>query len=193
MMGISKEAALKRVMPKLMDSDMVETTTAVLAKAEYSVVARAAVLDEQIDAGVVDSPETVEDRQDELQGLMSALIQEEVSEWWLDEIAPKRYDNPERLEPYLGIDPEEWQTKIEQKAKMYRQRGAEGSDATLMAHHVRETFGVSIDRFEREVVEWSVGEAATQVFAGNFEDVATLLDQLLERHGAEPPEIDHES
>ena len=47
-------------------------------------------------------------------------------------------------------------------------------------HHVQQTFGVDLETFEERVVNWSSGEEAERIFAGNFRAVRRSMERVTE-------------
>jgi hypothetical protein len=135
----------------------------------------------------VDRP-GVDDRREELLGAVEAMTNGDLRAWFFSSEGPaaRWLDQPEDAAAYADLEPEEWRDQIERWADTYRSQGVgdDLSDGDVAARHVERKFGVDIDTFEQQVVEWSPGAALEHVVARRFVAVeqnirhmARILDQ----------------
>ncbi|WP_379823409.1 hypothetical protein [Haloplanus ruber] len=121
-------------------------------------------------------------REEQLLGLADALADDRMEDWWLDEVAAGHLDDPDRAADYLGMDREAWVDQIATWGENYRQAApdhVEGmTDAQIADLHVRETFGIPLREFTREVVDWTRGEAVEGVLAGNLSSTTSSIHRV---------------
>ena len=170
----------QRMMNQLLDSGMTENLTEVLASAENELLTTAKRMEEAHGTETLGELPTVEERQAALKRLIEALVTDSVDDVWMEQIAPALLENPEKAEGYLGMETEDWEAQIQRWAEFYRSKGASGDDRELAEHHVQQTFGVDLETFEERVVDWSSGEEAERIFAGNFRAVRNSMEQVTE-------------
>lgn len=170
----------QRMMNQLLDSGMTENLTSVLARAEHELLTTAKRMEEAHGTETLGALPTVEERQHALKRLIEALVTDSVDDVWMEQIAPALLENPGKVESYLAMDDEEWEAQVERWAAFYRENGAEGDDHNLAEHHVQQTFGVDLQTFEERVVNWSRGEEAERIFAGNFRAVRRSMERVTE-------------
>jgi len=170
----------QRMMNQLLDSGMTENLTSVLARAEHELLTTAKRMEEAHGTETLGDLPTVEDRQAALKRLIEALVTDSVDDVWMEQIAPALLDEPEKARGYLGMSDDEWESQIGGWAEFYRENGADGDDRTLAEHHVQQQFGVDLDTFEDRVVNWSRGEEAERIFAGNFRAVRRSMERVTE-------------
>ena len=170
----------QRMMNQLLDSGMTQNLTSVLARAEHELLTTAKRMEEAHGTETLGDLPTVEERQHALKQLIEALVTDSVDAVWMEQIAPALLDEPEKAESYLAMDDEEWTAQVERWADFYRENGATGDGRDLADHHVQQTFGISLDTFEERVVNWSRGEEAERIFAGNFRAVRRSMERVTE-------------
>jgi hypothetical protein len=170
----------QRMMKQLLDSGMTENLTEVLASAENELLTTAKRMEEAHGTETLGELPTVEERQAALKRLIEALVTDSVDDVWMEQIAPALLDEPEKARSYLAMDESEWADQIERWAEFYRENGAEGDDRALAEHHVQQTFGVDLETVEERVVDWSSGEEAERIFAGNFRAVRRSMERVTE-------------
>lgn len=170
----------KRMMNELLGSSVSNSLTRVLAEAENELLTAAKAMEKAHGTETLGELPTVDERQAALQQLIEALVTDSVDEVWMQQVAPALLDEAERAEGYLAMDEEDWSDQIQRWAEGYRQNGADGDDRELAEHHVQSTFGVDLGTFEERVVNWSRGEEAERIFAGNFRAVRRSMERVTE-------------
>jgi hypothetical protein len=129
----------------------------------------------------------VDERVDELAALVAGLRNHDIREAWLEHWGPDLPEDANDPSPYMGLDADEWTSKRQQWAERYRQEGGDGlaqlSDRRLADAHVRSQFGVSLAEFEREIVEWSRGDALREAVSGPHLRTEDALDAALDATG----------
>ena len=170
----------QRMMNQLLDSGMTENLTSVLARAEHELLTTAKRMEEAHGTETLGDLPSVEERQGALKRLIKALVTDSVDDVWMEQIAPALLDEPEKAESYLAMDGDEWADQVERWAEFYRENGASGDDRDLADHHVQQSFGVDLETFEDRVVNWSRGEEAERIFAGNFRAVRRSMERVTE-------------
>lgn len=170
----------QRMMNQLLDSGMTENLTEVLASAENELLTTAKRMEEAHGTETLGELPTVEERQAALKRLIEALVTDSVDDVWMEQIASALLDNPEKAESYLAMDDDEWEDQIESWADHYRSQGGDLDDRVLADYHVQQQFGVDLETFEERVVDWSRGEEAERIFAGNFRAVRNSMERVTE-------------
>lgn len=127
--------------------------------------------DIQVDQKARDAARTAQDeRQEVLKDLFQAQVQGDLQTFYVEHVMADRADQPEKAAKYLDMDADEWADRKDQWAEKYRDAGAgeEIPPRALAEKHVRDVFGVDLDEFEQNVVEWDPGDVMRQVLAGNI-------------------------
>lgn len=91
-----------------------------------------------------------------------------LSEVWVDECCPVDGD-PAALSHYAEMSEAEWESQIGRWASTIRDSQAGEIDATdreLADHHISKKWGVTVDRFEQEVVAFDSATALEDLLAG---------------------------
>jgi|GEM_PF-1158289 len=151
-----------------------------LAQVEHDL--QKALRDHQQALGIEDpvEPVDVEERQDEILAFAEAYLSRDVEAFWLAEQAPEGLD-AEKARPYLGMPENAWEDQRETWVGKYRDQAGsqfeDVSDEEIVEAHVTRAFGVSLDEFESEVVEWSRAGALREAIMGRFELVESSLEQ----------------
>lgn len=101
--------------------------------------------------------QSIEERQAELLKIADAIADDSLEEWWLRTVGEQWLEDPDTAQEYLGMEAEEWDDRKESWAEQYRDRGFDGDTEELAAQHVQTKWNVSLEEFEREVVNWSKG------------------------------------
>lgn len=122
---------------------------------------------------------------------LASRVRSDLSPW---EIHAKHYLevpglNAEAAEPYAGLEADEWTAAREKWVAAYRQKGleeAEYSDEELLEHYTRDTFGVSLETFEEEVVAFDPARLYERVMAGEFQTHTDALAMMSSRIGEDP-------
>ncbi|WP_254272161.1 hypothetical protein [Haloarcula marina] len=159
------------------ESDRIRALADVLA--EIQTEQRAAVMDQRDTLGVeaaddvdrLDKEERVAEIIDLVDGYGPGGPS--LSEVWIRQCGPEELDGEEaaQLAHYAEMTPEEWDAQIERWADTYRANGADSmhSDRSLADAHTVNTWGISLSRFEAEVVEFDRATALTDILAGASE------------------------
>ncbi|MFB6087846.1 MAG: hypothetical protein ABEJ85_04935 [Haloarculaceae archaeon] len=151
----------------------------VVAKRERAQLRLAQRLAEASDAEVsVDELPDVEERAGQLEAMAERASQADLVGWYFEEFAPEYLDNPERATAYAGLNDDEWTAQKAAWAENYRSTSPEAetySDEELAGIHVENTFGVSLEEFESNVVDWRPGEAIQDVLTTNLRTVEAVM------------------
>lgn len=129
------------------------------------------------DASVDELPD-VEDRAEQLETMAERASQADLVGWYFQEFAPDYLDNPERAQAYAGLNDDEWEAQKQSWAENYRKTSPEAeaySDDDLAALHVENTFGVPLEEFEANVVDFRPGEAIQDVLTTNLRTVEAVM------------------
>ncbi|MEA5388347.1 hypothetical protein VB779_15745 [Haloarculaceae archaeon H-GB11] len=148
--------------------------------AEIERAQRAAVMDQRdaLDLDAEDGVERIdaEERKTEVVDLVDAYTPggRSLADVWLERCAPDALDvdDPTTLGHYAEMSGEEWEQQISRWADSYRAQAPgtlDETDRELADHHVEGQWGVSLDRFEAEVVEFDRQRALTDLLAGPSE------------------------
>lgn len=125
-------------------------------------------------------PVSVEERREEILAFAEAYLGRDIEAFYLENQIPDGLD-AEKAQPYLGMPDSAWRDQRETWVSRYREqageRFADASDEEIVAAHVQRTFGVSLDVFESEIVEWSAGGALQDAVLGHFELVESRIEQ----------------
>jgi hypothetical protein len=166
----------KAIARKLLGTDAADQLSNILASIEHEMLETAVALEDAHGIDNIDQIPSVDQRQAALKALFEAILTDGMDEVWLEEVAPALVDDPESVEPYLGMDDKEWSDQIGRWAETYRDGGASGSDRALAGHHVEQKFGVDLATFEERVVCFDAGQEAEHLFAGNFRAVKESME-----------------
>ncbi|NLV14413.1 hypothetical protein [Haloarcula argentinensis] len=154
------------------ESDRLKALAGILA--EIEVAQRAAVMDQREAAGI--DPDDGRERIDK-QARMTEILDlvdgygpggRPLSEVWVDECCPVDGD-PAALSHYAEMSESEWNQQIERWATTIRNSQAgeiEATDRELADHHTSEKWGVTVDRFEQEVICFEPADALEALLAG---------------------------
>jgi len=156
------------------ESEQVRALVSIIATLEHRQIEQVEQLHEAVGIDGIERTKSQEDREDQLIELIEALASGDLKSWWFEQVAADQLENPEDAKAYADLDADEWEEQKERWADGYRSKTSmaeDYSDEDLARLHVENTFGVSLDEFEREVVEWSGGEALESVLASNFKSV----------------------
>lgn len=165
---------------KLLGTEAFDKLTAVIAQVENELLQAAIRLEEATGERRIGDPPSVDARKEALKGLIEAIVTDSFEDVWLEEVAPTFVDKPEKVEQYLGMDADAWESQIERWGETYRNAGAEGSDRALADAHVQDQFGVDLAEFEQRVIEFNPGAEAERLFAANFRAVRQTIDRVAE-------------
>jgi len=179
-----REETLKRL---IRNSETIEPVTEILAGLEAGLLTAAARRTQaaDIEGGVGKVPDE-EARAEQLEGLIEASMNGTLGEFWIDEVASEHLEAPDTAKEYIGMDAEEWDAQLGRWADAYREQLPEGSDGrkdsdrSLAEHHVREVFGVDLETFEREIVEWDESEGLRKLMVGPTRTARDTFNQVTE-------------
>ena len=152
------------------NTDLAATLSRLIAGLETEILAEVEALQDALDVDHIEEVPDPEERQAALTRLTEAQVKGDLHGFYVEEILADRLDNPDRAKDYLELDAEEWLARIEGWADRYREAGAseEIPDRRLAEQHVREVWGVDIEEFETNVVEFDGSDLMRRVLAGNM-------------------------
>lgn len=166
---------LQRIAQDPANSEVVQALITIVVSLEERQLAAVEALHDAQGIEGVDNQVSEEERREQLRSLVNALASGSVRDWWFREVAGEHIHNAEDAKAYAGLDADEWQEQKATWAETYRERAdgdlQEYSDDDLAGRHVEQHYGVSLQEFREEVVEWSEKEALQTVIAGRFQAV----------------------
>ena len=177
MLNPSKLNEMRKVAKNPTESQYVQALVTIIVELEHAQLD--AVMDLHDAQGIdgIEVTSTREDRREALLGLASAVADGDLKRYWFENVVAEHVEDVEDVLPYAGLGTDEWETKIEDWAGMYRREApeafADDNDREIAAQHVRDRFGVSLDAFEREVINYSRKDALQTSLASNFQSVET--------------------
>jgi len=148
----------------------------IIVELEYAQLGAVEDLQDALDIEALDVQKDRDDRREQLLAVIDAMAPggRDLETMWFEEVASEHVENPERAQSYANLSADEWDRQIGKWADTWRDHldGADAmSDRELAAVHVERRFGVSMDEFEANVVEYDRGEALETLLASNFEAV----------------------
>ncbi|SEW10259.1 hypothetical protein SAMN04487945_1461 [Halobacterium jilantaiense] len=156
----------------------------VVAERERAQLQLAQRLAEASDADIsVDELPDAEERAAQLETMAERASQADLVGWYFGEFVPDHLDNPDRAQAYADLNDDEWQAQKQSWAENYRSTSPEAeaySDDELAALHVENTFGVPLDEFEANVVDFRPGEAIQDVLTTNLRTVEAVMTAVAE-------------
>ena len=176
MLGLQKQA-MKRMVSNPEENEQIRAYASILAGIEREQREGMRALAEELGAdpdalGLDEAPDS-EERVTELAEAVGAHFVGDAWTLYVDQLAPDELENAGRASDFAGLDADEWDTQIEDWADGFRDRAgdavADRTDRDLAAVHVRETFGVDLDVFESEIVEFEPARVFQTVVAGPLE------------------------
>lgn len=174
--------ALKSVTPSEMPQ--AKALASILSASEYQLFQAIDRLVDAANAGDFAVSQTAEERRDELLSMADAFADDEFDTWWWETVAPDFLDNPKKARQSAGLSKDQWQERMSTWAETYRERaGPEHAvqsmtDAQVAAFHVEDTFGVDLDTFSDEVVEWDRVEHAEGLARKNLQAAVGTIHQV---------------
>jgi len=151
----------------------------VVAQRERAQLELAQRLADASDAEVsVEELPDVEERARQLETMAERASQTDLVGWYFEEFAPDHLDSPERAAAYAGLNDDEWQAQKQAWAENYRKTSPEAetySDDDLAGLHVENTFGVPLEEFEANVVDFRPSEAIQDVLTTNLRTVEAVM------------------
>lgn len=172
--------SMKMVAKKMLDSQMGDVLVSLVTKQERALVEQVSRIYEELglDAPVV--PER-EERDDQVRdGLRIMVGSADAPDVWMDHVGEERLEEPERArDRFLDLSGEEWRSECEKIVRGYRQQGIEEwSRSAIVAHYVRDKFGVSTREFVANVVNWPEARKQATVRAFVFGQLEGLEGDL---------------
>lgn len=186
MFGSEQAKRLKQTMEMVKnpgESEMMQALATVIATHEHEQIERVEELHDAVGIEGIERTRDVDDRKEQLLGLIEAMAGGDIGSYWLDEVASEHIENADDAAPYLGMEADDWEQQIEQWAEQYRQRSDEAADYTdreLADTHVSSKWGVSLGEFEEEIIDWTAGEALETMLSGNLKAVSTGIEAATE-------------
>ncbi|GGL57891.1 hypothetical protein [Halocalculus aciditolerans] len=172
---LKREAQILRSDPT--ESDFLRPWAGALAEQEAALRKETRALQKANGVDVLDEPIDVEERTDELLRFIGAMFQRRLSDHYVEEFLGE----PDAA-TYLNLDDEEWEAQKETWADRMRstfpQYDESDRDEDLAAVFVDSQFGMSIETFEREIVNFSEPEAMRAAVAGPLEETEHGLKKL---------------
>lgn len=199
MMGITQLREKMSELKNPRESEAIRDWARILAEQEReSRKAALAILDAMDADHDLDPPRDVEDRIDDLCGLLGAYVKHrgDVRGYYLEQYGPD-VGNIERAKSFIGLSAEEWEHRQATWAELWRNEGlpdgrdpSEMDDRDLAKFHVEQStvLGCSFEAFERDVVNLGPGEAMQAILAGEFEETNAALRRAadaVEERGSE--------
>lgn len=185
MFDVNRIKQLRTVAKNPAESDYVQALVTILVELEHRQLEAVEDLHDALDVDTLDVDSTREKRKDTLLEVADAAASGEFSDFWFEEVIAEHVTDAEEARPYAGLSDEEWSEQIETWADSYRSRApdefAGDSDREIARQHVSRKFGVSLNEFEREVVDYEMRDALQTLLAGNF----TAVEQGIETATAE--------
>lgn len=157
------------VASKLLESDAVDALTRIVTEMEHDLLVEAAHLEDATGADYLQTIPDKEDRREALEALIQQHLHGDLDEWTVEYVLESKLENAERAQSYLGMETGEWEAQVEKWADAYRGQSESGlpdmTDREVAERHVRDVWGVDLDTFETEVVEWSEQQALRRAIA----------------------------
>lgn len=161
---------LRKIAQNPSDSELVQTVATLTANIEHDLLDAVDDLHGAVD---VDDPIEItqgrDDRRESLLDVAEHASSGDFEVYWFGEVAG--FDNPEEVVPFSKQDEEAWHRQIDEWAAQYRagtDQFADVGDREIVRQHVEETFGVSLQEWEREVIGYRRRDALKSVLAGNL-------------------------
>lgn len=111
-------------------------------------------------------------RRDEILEVADAVAEQCFEAWWWEHYGAEFVDNPEDARDLCGMDVDEWQQQIQTWAELYRERAPDRvdgmTDAEIAQLHVERQFGIDLEEFAAEVVEWTAHEHVDAICRQNL-------------------------
>ena len=120
----------------------------------------------------------VEERAGQLEAMAEAASQASLDAWYFEEFAPTHLENTAEVVAYAGLDDGEWTRQQAAWAENYRKTSPDAKtygDRELAALHVENTFGLTLDEFEQNIVDWRPGEAIQDVLTAHLTAVEGVM------------------
>jgi hypothetical protein len=175
MFNVNRLKELRKVAQNPKESEYLQALVTILVELEHQQLEAVEDLHDALEIDGVQNNSDRETRREQLLDLADHATSGEFEDWWFAEVVGEHIENPEDARPYAALGDDAWQEQIETWADSYRERAEdelqEKSNEEIARMHVERTFGVSLEEFKRNVVDYSRKEALQTILAGNFEAV----------------------
>lgn len=159
-----KRKKMKKVARKLLESEQGKVALRILTTAEHALLQSVREQREAmgLDGDLEDLP-SGDDRAEQIRQLALAAIADEFPRHYVETYLGHRLDLVDEAAEYADIDEDEWTDQKQRWADDLRDEGATGSDDDLAARFVEMRYGVPIEDFYRQVVDWPDGREAQEI------------------------------
>jgi len=190
MLDGAKQKMAERMMSQVTPSETPIAQAAIGTLTEFEARQTSALV-ELVDAADLDI-ELRFDREQRAQlllGLVDAIAERRVTEWWFEAVGPEVLEQPERARQYVGVGADEWHDQLRRWYQSYDDAGvvekpieevSPGRIGEVADRHVRETFGLSLPEFVATVVNWSRGEQIQPFLGGPIERNNQVIREVAE-------------
>lgn len=162
MLSGGKEAMMRRI---LGDSEVVDALARIIAGLEHELLTEVAALEDALGVDHLEDVPTQEQRQEQLTALVEAKLAGDPEQFYREHILPNLVENADEAAAYLDFSQEEWEQQLERWGQAYREGGGTGTDRDLADEHVRRQYGVTLEEFERFVVDYDEEVMVEQALA----------------------------
>jgi len=180
-MDAVKSEMMGQLAKQALGSDEMEAIAEIVAAQEAELLKEVAKLQEAVEGERrIDVPD-VKERTETLVMIAEAMISGNAEQLFRTKFLDQHFKNPDRAAGYIGIDAEDWDDQIRTWADTYREQAGGLSDWTdrqIAELHVKDTFGVTLDRFEEEVVNFYPGEFTEDAATNNFTSAVITIREL---------------
>ena len=177
MFSPSKLNDLRQVAQNPAESEYVQALVTILVEIEHNQLESVEALHDAQGIDGVSVASTREERRDSLLSLANAVASGDLKQFWFEEVVSEHVEDHETAMQYAGMDADAWTDQTQAWAEMYRSKApdrfGDQTDREIAEQHVQSAFGVSLDAFEREVVEYSRKEMLKMALASNLQTVDT--------------------
>lgn len=135
-----------------------------------------------------------DERVRQLTDALGAKLNGDHWETWCEHYAPDELEG-EAAESYAGLEREAWEAQCDRWAEQYRESDVQTdgmADEELVRAHVRTTFGLDLEEFISDVVQWTPARLYEQAVTGPMQEHRDTLQELAaaadrEQIGEDPP------
>jgi hypothetical protein len=190
MLDGAKQKMAERMMSQVTPSETPIAQAAIGTLTEFEARQTSALV-ELVDAADLDI-ELRFDREQRAQfllGLVDAIAERRVTEWWFEAVGPEVLEQPALARQYIGVERDEWHDQLRRWYQSYHDAGlvekpieevSPGRIGEVADRHVRETFGLSLPEFVATVVNWSRGEQIQPILGGPIERNNQVIREVAE-------------
>ncbi|WP_436924966.1 hypothetical protein [Halosimplex amylolyticum] len=166
----------KQIAKYLSRTEHVRSAAEVLAGLEHEQLQAAAALSDAAGLGYdIDVPDQ-EVRTDAIAAVIRGMLGGDFEDWWRQNVATEQLEKaPPKQYVGAGKGSTAWESQIEDWAGKIEAAGGEGSERHLADVACQDVYGVGLDEFEAEVLEWDRGQSAKRLIAGNFRAVRDVM------------------